>query len=101
MVKKRERLDEAISLMQQALVLCGSDFATIPVRANLLAALREARHVNKKRDRRERTNAMNEMAQKAKKLNEDWWKQIEENVRKAAEEHNKKQAQNEESDQDS
>jgi len=84
--KKQDRLDEAISLIRKALHCCGSDFATVNVRANLLAALREAGHVCDKRGRREKNNAMNEAAAKAMKLHTDWWSQIEENVRKKAQE---------------
>ena len=90
-MSKEDRLNETISFIRQAIQSCGDDFATLTVRANLLVALREAGYVSKKRARRER-NAMQEAAVKAQNLHNEWWKQIEENVRAAAKESADRQA---------
>lgn len=93
MSKKQDRLEETLSLIRQAIQACGTDFATVNVRAKLIAALNECSHIEKKRDRRENNNrrAMQEAIEKAQKINDEWWKRIEENVRKAAKESTPKQ----------
>ena len=82
-------LNEAMSLIQQSIRACGQDFATTGVRSHLLAALREAGHVSKKRKRRQ--TPMDEMATRAKSLNSEWWEKIQEGVRNAAKKEFEKQ----------
>jgi hypothetical protein len=85
MSRKENRLDETVRLISKAIAACGHDFATLGVRAKLVAALREAGQVSKKRAIRERS-ALEAAADTAKTLHSQWWRQIEENVRKAVEE---------------
>lgn len=78
----KAKLDRTIGLLQEALRSFAPDFATSRLRSLLHAAVAEACHVAKKRQRRER-NAMEEAVAKAQQINDQWWKAIEENVRKA------------------
>lgn len=81
----KKDLSETVSLIEQAVRSLNHDFAVSNVRGLLLSALRECKHVSKKRQRREQ-NAMQEMAQKAKTMHDDWWGKIQENVRLKAKE---------------
>jgi len=92
---KEKRLDETIGLIHRAISSCGADFATLNVRAKLLAALDECSKVDKKRDKRQR-NYLQEMAEKALKNNDNWWKQIQENVNKAVAKENQPEEDQEE-----
>lgn len=85
--KKEDRLDDTVSLIRKAIQACGTDFATINVRAKLISALNECGHIEDKRSRRANVlkQATEEAIAKAKNLHTNWWKQIEENVRKASE----------------
>jgi len=97
MADKQSKLEESITLIHKALSTLDRDFATSTIRSHLLAALREAGHVQKKR-RRKALSAFQEAAEKARNLHNDWWRQIEENVRKTAHESKEKESKPDSSD---
>lgn len=82
--KKAERLDGVVGHLNAALTALGQDFATAEVRSLILAAIQRAGRVDAKRRRRAST-PLQEYVAKAMTTHDRWWKQIEQNVREAAE----------------
>jgi hypothetical protein len=79
----KNNLEGLLNLISRSITACGQDFATADVRGHLLAALRAAEKVSKKRIKRQ--TPLEEMVAKGKSFHEKWWEQVQENVRKAVE----------------
>jgi ribosomal protein S21 len=69
--------------IQQALRVCGEDFALEEARRHLRRAMNSIGVVAEKRQRR--NVASERFAEEAKRNNEKWWKQIRENIQKSLE----------------
>ncbi len=82
----KKELTETIVLIEQAIKSCGHDFATLEIRNHLIAALNLTKHVSTKRKKRA-LSTMEEMVQKGKSVADRWWSDIQENVRKTAEDY--------------
>ena len=70
-------------LIQQAISLCGDDFALESTAMNLRRVLHDVADIEKKRNKR--NSHAERFKENAKKNQEKWWNQIVENAKKSAE----------------